>query len=173
MGATVEYRCPTGSVTLGAATRSCQTNGLWSDESPTCKRKEALLTLMANRIKSHNHLLSWQTWIAVHWRASKTANWSLSTAAPLSVLALNTRAPKTTRSSERANAAALHKATGNPKSQNVFVRFILIVLLLLIIIVTLWFRRTVSGIASIRARLSYRGGSQRQRYSHLFLRFRS
>nr|CAH0105825.1 unnamed protein product [Daphnia galeata] len=37
MGATVEYRCPTGSVTLGATTRSCQTNGLWSDESPTCK----------------------------------------------------------------------------------------------------------------------------------------
>jgi hypothetical protein len=63
MGATVEYRCPTGSVTLGATTRSCQTNGLWSDDSPTCKRKALLLlllllTFLANRTKSHNHPLS-------------------------------------------------------------------------------------------------------------------
>lgn len=40
MGATVEYRCPTGSVTLGVSVRSCQTNGLWSDEPPTCKRRQ-------------------------------------------------------------------------------------------------------------------------------------
>lgn len=52
MGASVDYRCPTGSVTLGPTTRSCQLNGLWSDESPTCKRKAllAFMVLLKNEI---------------------------------------------------------------------------------------------------------------------------
>ena len=41
MGASIEYRCPTGSVLLGSNNRTCQSNGLWSKEAPTCKRKKA------------------------------------------------------------------------------------------------------------------------------------
>ena len=40
MGASIEYRCPTGSVLLGSNNRTCQSNGLWSKEAPTCKRKK-------------------------------------------------------------------------------------------------------------------------------------
>jgi hypothetical protein len=43
MGGTIQYRCPTGSVTLGPTTRTCQTDGLWSQEAPTCKRNQPVM----------------------------------------------------------------------------------------------------------------------------------
>ena len=39
LGASVQYRCPTGSVTIGESSRACQSNGLWSKSAPSCKRE--------------------------------------------------------------------------------------------------------------------------------------
>ena len=46
LGGTASYSCDTGFVLVGQATATCQSNGEWSSEAPTCERKSFKLHLL-------------------------------------------------------------------------------------------------------------------------------